>query len=143
MLAMWDDLLGHFNEMGFSWNFWAFKDLGAMGLVAPRPDTPWRVFLDKPEVRAIREAGQRCLETFQSATRERAPFVDQEEVKVLILGARHHWDALALPKVLELLKPYSLRELEEMAGSFRFSSCAPHEGKVAVVRRRAAEAGRI
>jgi len=135
----WDDVLAEFNRLGFSWNFWAFKDLGRLGLVSPRADTPWRRFLDRPEVRSIAVSYQEWMDECAGPLDRHARFMSGDDKKLFRFMTKHHWDAVALPKVLELLKPYGPDELREMARSFSFENCSAHDAKTAVVRKRAGE----
>lgn len=138
-LAMFDDQLGYYNQEGFVWNFWAFKGLGVHGLLYPGSDTPWQRFLCRPQVKQLRSAYRECVPGFRTALERRVPGLNQEDMKLFAHQCGHHWDALALPKVLELLKPCSLRELEEMARSFAFENCEVQKEKHEIVCRRAAE----
>ncbi len=51
-LAMLRDVVGHFEEKGWSWAMWDYKDLGVLGLVVPKPDTPWQRSWGAPECAA-------------------------------------------------------------------------------------------
>jgi len=138
-LRMWDDLLGHFTSLGFGWNFWAFKDIGRMGLVYPRRDTPWQRFLGSRRVAAIRESFGRAEPVVSRAVRRHAAFAGDEDLKLIVYGMEHHWDAAALPMVLAQMKRYQPWDLRDMARSFAFANCEVHPQKAAIVRRRAEE----
>jgi hypothetical protein len=53
--AMVRDIISIADEEGWSWTEWTYKDVGPMGLVTVRADTPWRIFLASPEVKSERE----------------------------------------------------------------------------------------
>ena len=130
--AMLGDMMDICLERRFPWNFWDFKDLGAMGVVSPGPDTPWRRFLAEPAVRAIRDSwgpvgrglGELAAEHGKFEAVEQDAFIPSDWRQLLGFQCHHHWDAVALPAVLRQLKRYGQRDLEEMAQSFHFRNCA-------------------
>jgi hypothetical protein len=111
---------------------WCYKDLKSMGFVTPRADTPWRKFLDEPEVTRL-IAGYRELEK---------PFVESVD---RLLGTtdvdgdiRAQWarevsrdfDVPALDFVLRRLAKHSHEELAAMGRSFAFDSCEIHKDQL-------------
>jgi endoglucanase len=133
MARMLRDMVGFFEEKGWSWATWAHKDLGALGLLRPKADTPWRRFLEGEPVKSLRGAYRRCAGDFRAALHEAAPELTEKELGLFIGQARHHWDAAVLPHVLEQLRGRSTTELEEMARSFAFENCEVDEDRLAAL----------
>jgi endoglucanase len=132
--AMLDDLTGFFEEKGFHWTFWDYKDIGDMGLVFPNADTPWMKFLRRPDVDALHHGYERHTPDLVSALQKECPELSIRDLDIFANHqARHHWDAIALPAVLEKLKACSLRDLEAMARSFAFENCQVHPEKYAIL----------
>jgi hypothetical protein len=135
-LAIVRDQVSIFEEKGWSWSMWCYKDLKAMGIVTVRPDTPWRRFLDAPEITAF----------FKNYKSLEQPFTDN--VGRLLANTdidgdtRDQWarevsrdfDVPALDFVLRRLAKHSPAELAEMARSFAFESCEIHEDQLAVLK---------
>jgi len=139
-LAMLDDLTGFFEEKRFHWSFWAYKDIGNMGMVFPRADTPWMEFLRRPDVDALRNTYERHAPALKTALRSEVSEPEENDWMLFVdHQARHHWDAMVLPYVLEKLKAYSLRDLESMARSFAFENCQAHPKKHALLTKYAKE----
>lgn len=118
------DLIEFFEEAGCPWTAWAWKDLGVLGLAAPKNDTPWQQFLDRQEVRQLRrgfnlEIGPQLRKTADLLW----PFLPEDDRHVFVLQCRHHYDATVLPSVLDKLRDYSPNDLQEMARSFAFENC--------------------
>jgi hypothetical protein len=131
-LAITKDLVSIFEEKGWGWAMWCYKDLKSMGFVTPRADTPWRKFLDEPEVTRL-IASYRELEK---------PFVESVD---RLLGTtdvdgdiRAQWarevsrdfDVPALDFVLRRLAKHSHEELAAMGRSFAFDSCEIHKDQL-------------
>jgi hypothetical protein len=135
-LAIVRDQISIFEEKGWSWCMWCYKDLRNMGILTVRPDTPWRRFLDSPEITSF----------FSSYKKLEAPFT--ESVANLLSGTdieadtREQWarevardfDVPALDFVLRRLAKHPPSELAEMARSFAFASCEIRQDQLAVLK---------
>ena len=135
-LAIVRDQISIFEEKGWSWSMWCYKDLRNMGILTVRADTPWRRFLDSPEIASFLNQYKK-LET---------PFT--ESVEKLLSGTdidadtREQWarevardfDVPALDFVLRRLAKHAPAELVEMARSFAFSNCEVHQDQLAVLK---------
>jgi hypothetical protein len=134
-LAITKDLVSIFEEKGWGWAMWCYKDLRDMGIVTPRPDTPWPRFLDSEPITSF-------FRSYQTLER---PFVESVDK---LLGAtdvdgdtRAQWarevsrdfDVPALDYVLRRLAKYSPSELAAMARSFAFESCEIHQDQLSVL----------
>ncbi len=131
--AMLRDVVGHIEEKGWSWAMWDYKDLGMLGLVVPKPDTPWRRFVGSPEARRWREGYSAAMADLTKSLAAAYPDLDERTLFLLRFGANHHWDATILPKVVALLQDRSAADLQEMAESFRLDNCEVNEAKVEVL----------
>ena len=134
--AMVRDLISIADEEGWSWTEWTYKDVGPMGLVSVRADTPWRTFLASPELKAEREQASALFgrgdadssardsvakmtariagnfdETTQGQFRRRTERVFEDELSYAIV---FH------------LKDKSEAEMRQLADSFAFDSCSPN-----------------
>lgn len=137
--AMWDDLLGHFNERGYPWTFWAHKDIGVLGFVNPQPHTPWAAFLSSPRVREIREASNAITAGIQQLADTHASGIFEELDRGLFAGQCRHWvHALTLGPVVDELKQRSEDDLRQLACSFAFENCTPNARRLEIIRKHAA-----
>lgn len=136
---MWDLLLGHYNQLGMSWNFWALKDIGAMGLLYPGATTPWQRFLRSARVLTLRESFWKGQAGMRGAIDRSAPWAVGEDVDLMLYGLQHHWDAALLPKVIGELRRYGTSELRDMARSFAYKNCTADANKHKILVARAAE----
>ncbi|MBD3239494.1 MAG: cellulase family glycosylhydrolase [Chitinivibrionales bacterium] len=121
-------------QLGFHWCMWAYKDLGTLGIMRPRADTPWRRFLARPDVQALRTAFGEEIKPLVQRLAARVPQIDSEDTALLTTQTRHHWDALVLPRIVSILDSYSTDELRAMASSFAFEHCECFEEKLRLVR---------
>ncbi len=135
-LAITRDLVSIFEEKGWGWSMWCYKDLRMMGIVTPRADTPWRKFLDSPQIDGF-------LRRYQELER---PFT--ESVAKILAGTdisddtRDQWarevsrdfDAPSLEYILRGLSHRLTADLIEMAHSFSFASCDIHQDQLGALK---------
>jgi hypothetical protein len=134
-LAMFDDLLSVFEEKGFHWAIWTYKDLGQMGLVSSKEETPWKQFCSSPDVRVWQEEYRAAHSRFIDDLKQRLPALTTLDMRDLNTQIPHHWHAVTLPHVVELLKGKTPSALADMARSFAFENCDVHSDKLEVLRR--------
>jgi endoglucanase len=135
-LAITRDLISIFEERGWSWSMWCYKDLRDMGLVTVRPETPWRRFLDSPSIKEFMNSYKTLEESFKHNVEKLLATADVD------LDTREQWarevardfDVPSLDFVLHRLAEHSPSELAEMARSFAFASCEIHEDQLAMLR---------
>lgn len=141
LMKMFDDVLAFFNRKNFAWTSWAYKDLGALGMVSPKADTPWRQFLARDDVRMLQERSGFFdhFTVLKEKVEASCPFLSTEDMALFGHQVRHQWDAMVLPHFVKKLKDYSLRDLEAMARSFAFENCDVHLQKQELLVRRAAD----
>jgi Cellulase (glycosyl hydrolase family 5) len=140
--AMVKDMISIANEEGWSWTEWTYKDQGQMGLVSPRPDTPWRTFLASPEINAEREkatplfavlgAGPETGDMIVKMTNQIASHADHATRQEFELAIERVFDEELDTAIVFHLKSKSESELRAMADSFAFDSCEPNPDLAAV-----------
>jgi hypothetical protein len=134
-LAITRDLVSIFEEKGWGWAMWCYKDLKEMGMVTPRADTPWRRFLDAPPVAGF---FQRYRELERPYTEAVGQLLSATDVDV---DSREQWAreisrdfaVPALDYVLRRLAGRSPSELVAMARSFAFESCEIHHDQLDIL----------
>ena len=50
------DVIAINTEMGHGWALWSYKDMGEMGVLHPKEETPWMQFINSKTVTEINEA---------------------------------------------------------------------------------------
>ena len=135
--AMVRDMISIADEEGWSWTEWTYKDVGGQGLVTVRADTPWRIFLASPEVKAEREKARVLLGSDDGPRSEDS--VAKMTAQILSNFNFEWWprqyefvapierafdDELTYAIVFHL-KDKSETEMRQLADSFAFDSCSP------------------
>jgi hypothetical protein len=134
-LAILDELIDVFEELGFHWTIWSYKDVGAMGIVSPRAETPWKRFQELPDVTSVREVFWQVRAEVRKIFADKAPLATDGDFSHFWGQSLHHWHAVTLPRVLGLLKGRTEQELAEMAKSFVFDNCEVDQERMAVLRK--------
>jgi hypothetical protein len=114
---------------------WCYKDLRDMGILTVKPDTPWRRFLDSPEITAFL---RRYKELEAPFTREVGKMLATTDIDG---DTREQWarevsrdfDVPALDFILRRLTKRTPAELAEMARSFAFASCEVHPDQLGIL----------
>ena len=134
-LAITRDLVSIFEEKGWGWALWCYKDLRDMGLLTPRVDTPWRRFVDTAPVVDFLAKYDALERPFSDAVDAllKGSDVDPDTRKQWAREVRRDFDAPALDFVLKRLKGRSPDELGAMARSFAFESCEVHEDQLGML----------
>ena len=134
-LAIVRDQLSIFEEKGWSWTMWCYKDLRDMGVVTVRTDTPWRRFLDSPEIVQFRQRYKEMEASFLQGVGKMLAATDID-VDIRDQWAREvtrDFDPPALDFILRRLAKHSPAELAELARSFAFESCEVHQEQLAIL----------
>jgi hypothetical protein len=134
-LAITRDLVSIFEENGWGWSMWCYKDLRNMGIVTVRPDSPWRRFLDSPR---IADFMRRYKELEAPFTRSVSKLLAETDI---LADTREQWagevardfDVPALDFILRRLAEHKPAELAEMARSFAFASCEIHRDQLSML----------
>ena len=115
---------------------WCYKDLRDMGIVTVRTDTPWRRFLESPEITAFRQHYQEMEASFHQGVGKllAATDIDGDIREQWAREVTRDFDPPALDFILRRLAKYSPTELTEMARSFSFSSCDIHQDQLGVLK---------
>jgi hypothetical protein len=134
-LAITRDLVSIFEENGWGWSMWCYKDLRNMGIATVRQDTPWRRFLDSPQ---IADFMRRYKELEVPFTRSVEKLLAETDI---LTDTREQWagevardfDVPALDFMLRRLAKHSPAELAEMARSFAYASCEVHQDQLGML----------
>ena len=119
--------------MGWHWTSWDYKDLFSLGIVSPRPDTPWVQFVTSEPVKRITKAFFDYIPSMKEHFAQAVPQFSAEDLFLLTYQCRHHFDTLALPLVVGLLKDRSASDLKAMAESYAFANCKIEADRHAVL----------
>jgi hypothetical protein len=134
-LAITRELVSIFEEKGWSWSMWCYKDLRDMGILTVRTDTPWRRFLDSPQIAGFMRQYKELEGPFTQSVQKMLDATD------ITADTRGQWarevsrdfDVPALDFILRRLAGRSPSELAEMAGSFGFASCDVHQDQLGIL----------
>jgi len=134
-LAITRDLISIFEEKGWGWSMWCYKDLRQMGIVNPRPDTPWRQFLDSEPIAGFFKKYKQIEPSFTESVGKMlaATDIDQDTREQWAREVSRDFDPPALEYVLRRLKGKSPAELAAMARSFAFESCEVRQDQLGVL----------
>ena len=134
-LAIVRDQVSIFEEKGWSWTMWCYKDLRDMGIVTVRMDTPWRRFLESPEITSFRQHYKEMEASFHQGVGKllSATDIDGDIREQWAREVTRDFDPPALDFILRRLAKYSPTELAEMARSFAFESCEVHSEQLAIL----------
>jgi endoglucanase len=134
-LAITRDLISIFEEKGWSWSMWCYKDLRQMGIVNPRSDTSWRKFLDSDPIAGFFKKYQQLEPSFTEAVGKMlsATEIDQDTREQWAREVARDFNPPALDYVLRKLQGKSPAELAAMARSFAFGSCDVREDQLGVL----------
>jgi hypothetical protein len=134
-LAITRDLISIFEEKGWGWAMWCYKDLHVMGCLTPRADTPWRSFLDSEPIASFFRRYRELEDPFIEAVGKLLsgtdvdPWVSTQWPREV----SRDFDVPALDYVLRRLAKHSPDELAAMARSFAFESCDIHQDQIATL----------
>ena len=135
-IAITRDLVSIFEEKGWGWALWCYKDLRHMGLLTPRLDTPWRRFVDSAPIVDFLARYDALEKPFADAVGKllQGTDVEPDTREQWAREVRRDFDAPALDFVLRRLKGRSPDELAAMARSFAFESCDVHENQLGMLQ---------
>jgi endoglucanase len=134
-LAITRDLVSIFEEKGWSWTMWCYKDLHDMGMLTVNPDTPWRRFLEQEQIAGFMRRYRGLERPFTQSVHSMLAGTD------IMADTRDQWirevsrafDVPALDFILRRLAGRPLPEIAEMARSFAFASCEVHQDHLATM----------
>jgi hypothetical protein len=135
-LAITRDLISIFEENGWGWSMWCYKDLRNMGVVTVRQDSPWRRFLDSPRIADFMHRYKELEAPFTRGVEELLSGTD------ILADTREQWagevardfDVPALDFILRRLAEHRPSELAEMARSFAFEMCEIHQDQLGILK---------
>jgi endoglucanase len=134
-LAITRDLVSIFEEKGWGWAMWCYKDLKEMGFVTPRADTPWRQFLDAEAITGFFHRYRELERPFTEAVGKllSATDVDGDTQSQWAREVSRDFDVPGLDYVLRRLAGHSPSDLAAMARSFAFESCEIHQDQLGIL----------
>lgn len=132
-----DALLTIFERMEWHWTSWDYKDLFSLGIVSPKADTPWVKFVTSGPVKHITKAYSDFVPNMEEHFARAVPQFSAEDLFLLTYQCRHHFDTLALPLVVSLLKERTPDDLKAMAESYAFENCTVDKDRSSVFKKHA------
>ncbi|GIK07240.1 hypothetical protein Aspvir_002898 [Aspergillus viridinutans] len=130
-----------YDSHGISWSTWPYKDIGLMGMVSTRPDSPWnklvwpfvekkqRLYVDgclikrSPEAEAVLERMAKWIDEVSPNAKATYP-LNWDTKRHIIRAVFHTFLAASLYKEFaELFRGKTHEELEELAKSFCLEQC--------------------
>ena len=135
-LAITKDLVSIFEEKGWSWALWCYKDVEHMGIVRPRIETPWRVFLNSAPISSFFRKYADLEAPFTNSVRRflAATDIDVDTRDNWANEVRRDFDPPALDYVLRRLAGKSQPELISMAQSFAFNNCQIDQDRLGILK---------
>ena len=150
-----DDQLGLFNEYGLHWSVWAYKDVGAMGMVRVKPDSEYLKTLapflekkariqvdswmswvpDNPARRKVRELAEIIVTEADEPDLDAgsaASFLDQ----MVLSGYAAH---VLQPSFARLFRDMSEEKIDQVLRSWKFPACQVNTAYAEVIRARAGQ----
>lgn len=129
---------------GVHWSMWALKDIGSIGLLHPIEDSPWRRFLDRPEIREpLAELNRLAGVTFgesmvggelQGRASTMFPGEDPDRLARLVREAQRHLEHLAARHVARELARIADAEFDACARGFAHAHCRVHQALLDALR---------
>jgi len=119
-----ESVIRHANANGIHWNLWHYKDVRGMGLLAMRDDTPWMSFLHEAGVADLASRAAVARERYLAELDAVLPLPDWRRSR-LASEAERDFQLELLYATVGRLKGRSLRDLEELAGSFASRNFVP------------------
>lgn len=135
-LAITRELVSIFEERGWGWSMWCYKDLKDMGIVNPKKDTPWRRFLDSEQITKLMDRYHALEKPFIEGVHTLMAETDIDgDVKYQFANeVSRDFDVPALDFILRRLKGRSTAELAAMAQSFAFENCEVRQDQLGTLR---------
>ncbi len=122
-----DDELSTVESFGWHWTLWSYKDVGAMGLLNPKPDTAWRRFVERKD---MVDNYRGCLDAFKKMFDSHyIPVFGKTEKNRLIFDDAFNdsyrgWSRVAIDYVVRTLKEsYPVEQIVAMPEAFHFDNC--------------------
>ena len=124
-------------EMGFSWMIWTWKDIWRLGLMTPKPDTPWLRFVRSDELLQLSaDIGRELRAAFDTLCTARLPHADENRwLKTAAFeDVQRGLNRLLLHHQARCLAKFSPDQIIAMADSFALENCTLREDYYAAVR---------
>lgn len=128
------DALDFFERSGLHWTIWNYKDVGKMGMVAPRDDSAWKKFLARPLLDGVRSRVEGALERFSNELTQLVPEYDASSFVHMRREMLRDWQEIACDYVAAEFAKLSEPELVALAQSWSFDHCQEVAGRMDVLR---------
>ncbi len=156
------DLIGLFEEKGWSWVIWNYKDFGDIGFANPAPETPWKQLVNRPDIQETQDEfrkltdisfgrseaqdeGDDSVSRFNpdwnkdqgqwvQQMRKLYPDVNLEIFLRAMRECQRNTEKIVLYSMVGKLKSLSRDELIAMATSFAFENCVMNPKALHVLR---------
>lgn len=125
-------------SLGFGWMVWSDKDTGAMGLVSPAPDTPWRKWVDRPDWTARVREEMQGLAAFRRSAESWLPCdASSARLNDFAFGLSRIAQSTLLNHrfFADFAAAFSPEARIAMAESFRFAHCMADADYLAVLQK--------
>ncbi len=131
-LAITRDLVSIFEEKGWGWAMWCYKDLRDMGILTVKATTPWKRFLESDPLTGFFARYHQLEKPFTESVLKMlsATDIDGDTREQWAREVGRDFDAPALDFVLRRLAGHSAADLAAMARSFAFENCDIHQDQL-------------
>jgi hypothetical protein len=147
-----DEQISIFEEHGAHWTIWTYKDIGVMGLLAVKPDSPYHTLME-PVLRAKKTLGtdgwlekgtprtpvQKAVERLAGIAERaiRDPDIDHPTNRIFLAQALQagYFAGLMQPAFAKRFKKLSESQIDKVMQSFAFRNCRMREDLAAVLKK--------
>ncbi len=124
-------------ERGWHWCTWPYKDVGTMGLVQPKKDSFWKLFMDSED---IHEAVEKCETHFRDSFAVYADNFDKNEINEFHFDAAYNdmnrgKNRMELYYIMDKLSKYSKEEIKNMPKAFLLENCETNEYAIKLLQK--------
>lgn len=128
------DLLALADAQQWSWAQWTYKDIGQMGMLAPRADQPWQQLINAPAAQAARASLAALMSVRGVAASPATPPAlpaligslapgSDSDLRIVGIKVRRAMDELLSRAIAAPMATLSDEALRALAGSFSFVNC--------------------
>jgi endoglucanase len=128
------DLLTVMEEHKIHWTLWSYKDVGAMGFVVPRKNTPWKQFIHRKDNQKAHQTRHRIWRKMHSAFHKNysdvPEIIRRKSAKLMARGV----EQMELYQTVLRLKKLGAKKIAAMPRSFHISNCEVNPKALRMVR---------
>lgn len=146
LYQMYQEVISIYEELGFHWTLWSYKDQGQMCLVSPKQDTPWLQFVNNPKWHTLRQKIKDYLSvdfsygaTQTSLLGKAMPelFTELEDEDFVLRNLSQAAKIMEMPLLRMMTQELAKQDddtLQAMAASFHFDQCEINSDAEALMR---------